>query len=330
MGTSERRRGDSRIAIFEFSFLFFYFSFIKTGLIRFIFRKATFIPTTPNMSQSSTTTSYATATVPTVPTNYLNTEVHVGYNESLHSIQEQRRAMLLAMNHLAHVREMARTINAAGTNAANAMLSITPTIKILLGSDFVASHNLQTATDDLVEIVRTETEQTIYNLTKQIAFKLKATPEAGTDEEIKSARIIVDAYIKDERNPPTRPNTPLPIPMPAGRNFEEEYENINFIAEVDNLLIFMNHVPPVKKTTLFKPPEKFATIVEGGEKDMDLWEEILETLFNSKAAETKYSGRTVFYYQFGSPHAPHFMGRNWRDKYIIAASKKDLFNGMGI
>jgi hypothetical protein len=248
------------------------------------------------MSQSST--SYTTATIPTVPTNYLNTEVHVGYNESLHSIQEQRRTMLLAMNHLTHVREMARTINAAATNAANAMLSITPTIKILLGSDFVASHHLQTATDDLVEIVRTNTEQTVYELTKQVAFKLKATPDAGTDKEIKSTRIIVDTYIKNNYNPPTRLNTPLPIPMPAGRNFEEEYENINFIAKVDNLLVFMNHIPPVKKTTLFKPPKNFATIVKDGEKDIDLWEEILETLF--------------------------------KDKYIIATSKKDLFNGMGV
>jgi hypothetical protein len=89
--------------------------------------------------------------------------------------------MLLAMNHLAHVREMARTINAAATNAANAMLSITPTIKILLGSDFIASHHLETATDNLVEIIRTDTEKAVYNLTKQIAFKLKATPDAGTD-----------------------------------------------------------------------------------------------------------------------------------------------------
>jgi hypothetical protein len=282
------------------------------------------------MSQSSTATSYATASIPTVPTNYLNTEVHVGYNKSLHSIQEQRRAMLLAMNHLTHVREMARTINAAATNAANAMLSITPTIKILLGSDFVASHYLETATDNLIEIIRTDTEKAVYDLTKQIAFKLKATPDAGTDEEIKSTCIIVDAYIQNDHNPPTRPNTPLPIPMPTGRNFEEEYENINFIAEVDNLLVFMNHVPPVKKMTLFKPPENFATIVKDGEKDIDLWEEILETLFNSKAAETKYSGRTVFYFQFGSPHAPHFLGCNWKDKYITAASKKDLFNGMGI
>jgi hypothetical protein len=32
---------------------------------------------------------------------------------------------------------MARTINATATNAANAMLSITPTIRILLGSDFM-------------------------------------------------------------------------------------------------------------------------------------------------------------------------------------------------
>jgi hypothetical protein len=48
--------------------------------------------------------------------------------------------MLLAMNHLAHVQEIARTINAAATNAANAMLTINPTIRILLGTDFVTSH----------------------------------------------------------------------------------------------------------------------------------------------------------------------------------------------
>jgi hypothetical protein len=178
--------------------------------------------------------------------------------------------MLLAMNHLTHVREMARTINAAATNTANTMLSITPTIKILLGSNFVASHHLETATDDLVEIVRTNTEKAVYDLTKQIAFKLKTTPDASTDEEIKSARIIIDAYIKNDHSPPTHPNTPLPIPMPTGRNFEEEYENINFTAEAENLLLFMNHTPPVKKTTLFKLPENFATIVKDSEKDIDL------------------------------------------------------------
>jgi hypothetical protein len=159
---------------------------------------------------------------------------------------------------------------------------------------------------------------------------LKATPNAGTDEEIKSVHIIVDAYIKNNQNPPTHPNTPLPILMPTGRNFEEEYKNINFTTKAKNLLLFMNHTPPVKKTTLFKPPKNFATIVKDGKKDIDLWEEILETIFNSKAAETKYSGRTVFYFQFRSPHAPHFMGCNWKDKYIIAASKKDLFSRMGI
>jgi hypothetical protein len=281
------------------------------------------------MSHLSAATSYTTASIPTIPNNYLNTKVHINYNESLHSIQEQRRAMLLAMNHLAHVREMARTINAAATNTANAMLSFTPTIKILLGSDFVASHHLESATDNLIEIVRTDTEKAVYNLTKQIAFKLKATPDAGTDEEIKSVRIIIDAYIKNDHNPPTCPNTPLLIPMPNGRNFEEEYKNINFTAKAENLLLFMNHIPPVKKTTLFKPPKNFATIVKDSKKDTDLWEEILETIFNSKAAETKYSGRTIFYFQFRSLHAPHFMGHNWKDKYIIAVSKKDLFSGMG-
>jgi hypothetical protein len=113
------------------------------------------------MSQLSAATSYTTTSVPTVPNNFLNTEVHVNYNESLHSIQEQHHAMLLAMNHLAHVQEMARTINTAATNTANTMLSITPTIRILLGTDFVTSHHLENVTNDLIKIVKTDTEKTV-------------------------------------------------------------------------------------------------------------------------------------------------------------------------
>jgi hypothetical protein len=281
------------------------------------------------MSHLSAATSYATGSIPTVPNNFLNTEVHINYNESLHSIQEQHRAMLLAMNHLTHVQEMARTINATATNAANAILSITPTIRILLSTDFVTSHCLESVTDDLVEIVKTDTKKTVYDLTKQIAYKLKATPDAGTNKEIKSTCIIIDAYIKNDPNPPTCPNSPLPIPMPTGRNFEEEYENINFTAEAENLLLFMNHIPPVKKTTLFKLPENFATIVKDSKKDSDLWEEILEAIFHSKVVKTKYCRRTVFYFQFRAPHASHFIGCNWKDQYIIASSKKELFSRMG-
>jgi hypothetical protein len=118
---------------------------------------------------------------------------------------------------------MARTINAAATNAANTMLSITPTIRILLSSDFVASHHLESATDNLVKIVRTDIEKAVYDLTKQIAFKLKATPDARTDEEIKSTHIIIDAYVKNDHNPPTHPNTPLPIPMPV-KNSGHSYQ----------------------------------------------------------------------------------------------------------
>jgi hypothetical protein len=141
--------------------------------------------------------------------NYLNTEVHINYNESLHSIQEQCQAMLLTMNHLAHVQEMAQTINAASTNATNAMLTITPTIKILLGSDFVANHHLKTVTNELVKTTKTDIERNVYNLTKQIAYKMKATPEAGTEEEIQTACIIVDAYLKHNatKQPFTHPNT---------------------------------------------------------------------------------------------------------------------------
>jgi hypothetical protein len=107
MRTSKQRRGDSRIGIFifDFLFLFLFFSFpaYKNSSYLFIFRKTAFIPTTPNMSSQSSATSYTTASVPTVPNNYLNTEVHINYNKSLHSIQEQCCAMLLTMNYLAHV-----------------------------------------------------------------------------------------------------------------------------------------------------------------------------------------------------------------------------------
>jgi hypothetical protein len=107
------------------------------------------------------------------------------------------------MNHLTHVQEMARTINAAATNAANTMLTITSIIKILLGNDFIAAHHLETITDKLVETVKIDIKKTVYNLTKQIAYKLKATPDAGTDEEIQSACIIIDACVKNDTNLPT-------------------------------------------------------------------------------------------------------------------------------
>jgi hypothetical protein len=61
---------------------------------------------------------------------------------------------------------MARTINATATNTANAMLSITPTIRILLGTDFITSHHLESVTDDLIEIVKADTKKTVYDLTK--------------------------------------------------------------------------------------------------------------------------------------------------------------------
>jgi hypothetical protein len=242
--------------------------------------------------------------------------------------------MLLAMNHLAHVREMARTINTAATNAANAMLTITPTIRILLGTDSVTSHQLESVTDNLIEIVKTDAEKTVYNLTKQITYKLKATPNAGTDEEIKSTCIIVDVYTKNDPNPATQPNTPLPVLIPV-RNiptkaFEIETKNINHLAEALNLMNFMNHILLVNKTTIFEPPTSFTTMIENGEKDKDLWEEILEEIFNKKAVDIKYCGQTVYYLQFGPPHAPHFMGCNVKDQFILASSKKELFSRMSV
>jgi hypothetical protein len=131
------------------------------------------------MPSQSAATSYTTASIPTIPNNYLNTEVHVNHNKSLHSIQEQCHAMLLAMNHLAHVREMARTINATATNTANAMLTINPTIRILLGTDFVTSHQLESIMDNLVEIVKTDAEQTAYKC-YDLKGKLRLQQKAKT------------------------------------------------------------------------------------------------------------------------------------------------------
>jgi hypothetical protein len=163
---------------------------------------------------------------------------------------------------------MARTINTAATNAANAMLTITPTIKILLGSDFIASHCLGNVTDNLIKIIKVDIEKTIYDLTKQIAYKLKETPDTGTDKEIKSAQIIIEVYIKNNPSLPTRPNTPLPILIPVQnippKAFEIETEDINHLTEGMNLINFMNHILPVNKTTIFEPPTGFTTMIECG------------------------------------------------------------------
>jgi hypothetical protein len=105
---------------------------------------------------------------------------------------------------------------------------------------------------------------------------------------------------------------------------------MNHLTEGLNLMNFMNHIPPVNKTTVFNPPTSFTTMIENGEKNKDLWEEILEEIFNKKSIDTKYCGQMVYYLQFGPPHAPHFMGCNVKDQFIIASSKKELFSGMGV
>jgi hypothetical protein len=71
-------------------------------------------------------------------------------------------------------------------------------------------------------------------------------------------------------------------------------------------------------------------MIENGEKNKDLWEDILEEIFNKKAIDTKYCGQMVYYLHFSPPHAPHFMGCNVKDQFIIASSKKELFSGMGV
>jgi hypothetical protein len=190
---------------------------------------------------------------------------------------------------------------------------------------------LENITDELVDTVKIDIKKTVYNLTKQIAYKLKATPNARTDEEIQSACIIIDAYIKNDTNPPTQLDTPLPIPIPIQNIPTKDFEikNVDHFSEGLNLINFMNHHLPVNKTTVFKPPTSFTTMIKDGEKDKNLWDEILEEIFNKKAVDTKYCGRTVYYLQFGPPHAPHFMGCNFKDQFIIASSKKELFSRMG-
>jgi hypothetical protein len=106
-------------------------------------------------------------------------------------------------------------------------------LELQLSSDFVASHCLGNVTDDLIKIIKTDIEKTIYDLTKQITYKLKETPDAGTDKEIKSTCIIIEAYIKNDPSPPTQPNTPLPILIPVQniptKAFEIETENVNHL-----------------------------------------------------------------------------------------------------
>jgi hypothetical protein len=75
MQTSEEKREIVEYE-FYFDFLFLFIFVYKTALIfHFIFRKSCLSIPTPDMSSQSTA-SYATASIPTIPNNYLNTEVH--------------------------------------------------------------------------------------------------------------------------------------------------------------------------------------------------------------------------------------------------------------
>jgi hypothetical protein len=140
----------------------------------------------------------ANSTTASLAKDYQNTNIHTTYNISLNSAIEKCHAMLLAMNHLAHVHEITRTINAALTNVANALVAITPTIRILLGSNFVTMACPDIMLGKLVDTVKGDIKHGTYELTKKIMNKLKETPEAGSDEEINTAQIIVKAYLKGD------------------------------------------------------------------------------------------------------------------------------------
>jgi hypothetical protein len=69
---------------------------------------------------------------------------------------------------------------------------------------------------ELVDTVKGDIKHGTYELTKKIAYKLKETPEVGSDEEINAAWIIVEAYLQGNNKtpPPTFQHPLFPYLLP--------------------------------------------------------------------------------------------------------------------
>ncbi|KAF7768403.1 hypothetical protein Agabi119p4_7646 [Agaricus bisporus var. burnettii] len=251
-------------------------------------------------------------TVP-ISTNFLDTDFHTGYCESISSIENRRRALLMSIQSLANIRQFAKHISSTVISATSTAIKVNPYIQNLIGGSAEATGHMTVIMETLQDGTQWDIEYASTRVCITLAQALKQLPDEGNQNEIDAAHSIANAYLSLPHAAPTRNNSPEPLPI---HDIDEE---------VHRLVNFMKSASPFLIPDEFLPPTNYTTFVDKGEENLSYWNDILKRFFNNNYQEGKYRGYSVGYAELGVPNAPHFLGIDYNGKFIIANTKKALF-----
>ncbi|KAF7760510.1 hypothetical protein Agabi119p4_11186 [Agaricus bisporus var. burnettii] len=270
-----------------------------------------------------------------VSTNILDVDIHTRYCETISSIEERRRALLMAIQALANICQFAKFITSTVISATTTAIQVNPYIQTLVGDSALVTGHMNAIMETFQAGTQWDIEYSTIKVCVILAQALKQLPKEGNLNEINAADAIANAYLAIPHPAPTRNNTPEPLPIriqpPSSINKDINDNQTNSSVddldeEVHRLTNFMKTLALYPTPDEFFPPTNYTTFIDKGEENLPYWNDILKCLMKKNYKEGTYRGYTVGYVELGIPNAPHFIGIDHNNnKFIIANTKKALF-----
>ncbi|XP_006463893.1 hypothetical protein AGABI2DRAFT_120681 [Agaricus bisporus var. bisporus H97] len=277
-----------------------------------------------------------------ISTNFLDTDIHTGYCASIASIEERRRALLMSIQALANIRQFAKYISSTIISATSTVIKVNPYIQNLIGDSATVTRHMHAIMETLQAGTQWDIEFSTVKVCIALAQALKQLPDEGNQNEIDATHAIANAYLSLPHPAPTRNNSPEPLPI-RSQPPSSEHKNINnsipkhpkantpiddIGEDAHRLIEFMKTVSPYLTPDEFLPPTNYTTFIHKGEENLSYWNDILTRVMKKNYQEGKYRGSSVGYAELGVPNAPHFLGVDYNNKFIIANTKKALFGAI--
>src|SRR5258708_21368375 len=264
---------------------------------------------------STPANSNSTQSFNNLPINILYTTPHTSYCDAIRSIKERRRALLLAIQSLAHIRDTSKSIQTAIASCTNAHVNINAAIKIFAEHSPAIKDLFNDISETLTLGAQWEIEQDANKICKILTAQLKLLPAMGHEAEIAAAETIANTYLQLTflDNVPTQPNSPkrnlgdkpifIPPPIHTTSHVSETVmseasstEDCSDLGlEVQRLVKFLATQPAYMEPTTFAPPTGYHTMIKGGENDPDHWHQILLALIDAKGTMGQYRGNRYRY-----------------------------------
>src|SRR5260370_33010447 len=145
---------------------------------------------------STSVNSNSTQSFNNLPIDILYTHPHTSYCDALRSIKERRRALLLAIQCPAHIRDTSKTIQTAIASCTNAHVNINAAIKIFAEHSPAIKDLFNDISETLTLGAQWEIEQDANTICKILAAQLKLLPTMGPEAEITAAETIANTYLQ--------------------------------------------------------------------------------------------------------------------------------------